>query len=153
MLRQASVLLGLAVLLSLLFPLQALLRQGGVDPLAVHVPGVDLAVLCAAAALLPAWALARHGKLAHRIPRWNLWIALLAFCSLAFVLLHVQWSLDLAAQWLREQIPGHEALALHAADLAVRLGVLAGVAGVLVNLQAVPSEDDLRPTRRARRAK
>ena len=151
MLRQAFVLLGLAVLLSLLFPLQALLKQGGVDPLAMRVPGVDLAVLCAAVALLPAWALARHGQLALRMPRWNLWIALLALCSLAFVLLHVQWSLDLAAQWLREQIPGHEALALHAADLAARIGVLAGVAGVLVNLQSVPTEDELRPVRRRSR--
>ena len=151
MLRQAFVLLGLAVLLSLLFPLQALLKEGGVDPLAMRVPGVDLAVLCAGVALLPAWALARHGQLARRMPRWNLWIALLALCSLAFVLLHVQWSLDLAAQWLREQIPGHEALALHAADLAARIGVLAGVAGVLVNLQSVPTEEELVVVRRRSR--
>lgn len=153
MLRQASVLLGLAVLLSLLFPVQPLLREGGVDPLAVRVPGVDLAVLCAGVALLPAWALARHGQLARRIPRWNLWIALLALCSLAFVLLHVQWSLDLLAQWLQERIPAQEGLALHAADLAARLGVLAGVAGVLVNLQSVPGDDELRPMRRARKAR
>lgn len=151
MLRQAFVLLGLAVLLSLLFPLQALLKEGGVDPLAMRVPGVDLAVLCAGVALLPAWALARHGQLARRMPRWNLWIALLALCSLAFVLLHVQWSLDLAGQWLREQIPGHEALALHAADLAARIGVLAGVAGVLVNLQSVPTEEELVVVRRRSR--
>lgn len=151
MLRQAIVLLGLAVLLSLLFPLQALLKQGGVDAHAWQLPGVDLAVLCAAVALLPAWALARHGQLAQRIPRWNLWVAVLALCSLAFVLLHVQWSQDLAAQWLREQIPGHEVLALRLADVAARLGVLAGVAGVLVNLQSVPTEDELRPVRRRSR--
>jgi len=153
MLRQASVLLGLAVLLSLLFPVQPLLREGGLDPLAVRLPGVDLAVLCALVALLPAWALARHGQLARRIPRWNPWIALLALCSLAFVLLHVQWSLDLLAQWLHEQIPAQQALALRAADFLARLGVLAGVAGVLVNLQSIPSEDELRLARRRSKRK
>ena len=89
MLRNASVLLGLAVLLSLLFPVQALLREGGVDPHALHLRVVDLASLCALAALLPALWFFRDARLAQRIPRWSIWVALLAACSVLFLLLHM----------------------------------------------------------------
>ena len=58
MLRRAFVLLGLAVLLSLFFPVAALLRQGGIDAGSLWMPGVDLVVLCAVIAVLPAMLLA-----------------------------------------------------------------------------------------------
>ena len=160
MLRRAFVLLGLAVLLSLLFPVPALLRQGGVDPQRLQLPGVDLAVLCALVAMLPAWALARDGKLRERIPRWNVWIALAALCSLAFLLLHVSWTNELAAAWLHEQIaagnvPLHVSAhrLLQAIELGVRIGVLVCMVGVLLSLQSVPDEAELVAQRRRRRKK
>jgi len=158
MLRKAFVLLGLAVLLSLLFPVPALLRQGGVDPQRLRLPGVDLAVLCALVAVLPALALARDGKLRERIPRWNVWIALVALCSLAFLLLHVSWSHELAASWLHEAIadgtlPLHvsERSLLRAIELAVRVGVMVCMVGVLLSLQSVPDEAELLAQRRRRK--
>lgn len=163
MLRKASVLLGLAVLLSLLFPVKAVLEQSGVDPLLLPLPGMDLAALCAIVALLPAMLLCRHGELERRIPRWNPWLALLALCSVLFVLLHVSWSLDLATGYVREAVGPNGSLPLpvsgdgllRATELAVRLGVLVCVMGVLVNLQATPSEDAPPPRqkRRSRRAR
>ena len=148
MLRNASVLLGLAVLLSLLFPIQALLREGGVDPHAVHLRVVDLASLCALAAVLPAMLLFRDGKLAQRIPRWSVWVALLAVCSVLFLLLHMDWSLQLAKAYAADAIaaaglphaftPRRIVIVL---EFASRLGVLVAAVGVLLRLDAVPDED------------
>lgn len=157
MLRRASVLVGLAVLLSLLFPVRAVLEQASVDPLQLQLPGMDLAALCAIVALLPAMALSRLGALDRRTPRWNLWLALLAFCSVLFVLLHVRWSLDLATGSVRDLLAASgapavvgEAALLRAAEIVARIGVLVSVVGVLVNLQATPDPDAPRPRRRAR---
>lgn len=158
MLRRAVVLLGLAVLLSLLFPVPALLRQGGIDPHRLQLPGVDLAALCAVVAVLPAMALARDGKLRDRLPRWNVWIALVAFCSLVFLLLHVSWVRDAAAAWLHGAmadgtLPLHvsERTLLLGMELAARLGVLVCMVGVLVTLQSVPTEDEMIAQRRRQR--
>ena len=135
MLRNAFVLLGLAVLLSLLFPIQALLRQGGIDP------------LFAAAAMLPALLLFRDAKLAQRIPRWSVWVALLALCSVAFLLLQMEWSLRLAETYAGDAVAAGglpHALTPHrivvALELAARLGVLVALVGVLLRLDAAPDE-------------
>jgi hypothetical protein len=155
MLRRASVLLGLAVLLSLLFPVQALLKEGGIEPSTVGLAGIDLAGVCALVAVLPALLLARDANLALRVPRWNPWIALLALFSLLFLLLHVSWAEELAGAWLREAITQgnvpvrvSEHAVLAGAELAARLGVLVCVVGVLVNLQGVPDEDAAAAPRR-----
>ena len=148
MLRKASVLLGLAVLLSLLFPVQGLLKQGGIEPSSVGLAGIDLAGVCALVAVLPALLLARDAKLALRMPRWNAWIALLALFSILFLVLHVSWTEEVAGTWLRGaiaqgQVPASltEYAVLRGADLLARFGVL-------VNLQAVPDEDaPVRPRR------
>jgi len=159
MLRKASVLLGLAVLLSLLFPVKVLLERGGVDPLSLRLPGIDLAALCAVVALLPAMLLWRHGQLEQRIPRWNLWLALLAVWSTVFVLLHVTWSLEFATVTIRDLVgpngslplPVGEGSLLRGAELVARVGVLVCVMGVLINLQATPDPDAPRPRRRSRK--
>jgi len=159
MLKRAVVLLGLAVLLSLLFPVRVLLLQGGVDPLALQLQGVDLAALCAIAAVIPAMALSRHGQLPQRVPRWNLWLALLALCSLLFLLLHVSWSVDLATSYLHDALAPDGALPMriapgtlvHGAELFARLGVLVAMVGVLVTLQAVPEDEPPVQKRRRRR--
>ena len=158
MLRRASVLLGLAVLLSLLFPVGAVLKEGGIEPSALRLPGMDLAALCAVVALLPALLLARDAKLALRVPRWNAWIALLPLFSLLFILLHVSWSGELAGAWLRDAIAEgtlplrvSEATVLRVAELAARLGVLVCLVGVLVNLESVPEEEPPVPQRRRKK--
>lgn len=146
MLRKASVLLGLAVLLSLLFPLKTVLRESGVDPLGLRLPGVDLAGLCAVIAVLPALFLCRDAQIATRIPHWNLWVALLALFSLLFLLLHVSWSLELLTDLVREAVAPGGSLPLavsytqvmHGAELGARLGVLVSLVGVLINLHPVP---------------
>ena len=160
MLRKASVLLGLAVLLSLLFPVKVVLEQSGVDPLELRLPGIDLAALCAVVALWPAMVLCRHGELERRIPRWNPWLMLLALSSVLFVLLHVNWSAELAIATVRDLLAASAGLpvslsergVLRAAELAARVGVLVCVMGVLVNLQATP-EDEAPPPRRRRSRK
>ena len=158
MLRRAFVLLGLAVLLSLFFPVAVLLRQGGIDPHSVHVPGADLVVLCAVVAVLPAMLLARDGKLRDRIPRWNVWIALVPLFCLAFLLLHVSWTQEFAATWLHDAmadgtLPLHvpERRVLQVLELATRLGVIVCMVGVLLTLQAVPGEDEVPVQRRRSR--
>ena len=158
--RKTSVLLGLAVLLSLLFPLRALLQESGVDPLALQLRYLDLAAVCAVAAVLPSMALFKHAQLAHRIPRWSVWVALLALCSLVFLALHVSWSFRFIAINLRETIApdGPFPLAishlklLKAAEFISRLGVLVAAVGVLLNLDA-PPRDDAPPPRMPRRKK
>jgi hypothetical protein len=160
MLRNASVLLGLAVLLSLLFPLKSLLRESGVDPLALQLQVVDLASLCALAALLPALLLFRDAQLAHRIPRWSAWVAVLATCSLVFLLLHVSWSLELVTRYAREAVAA-EALPramtaqrlVEGLEFASRLGVLVAVVSVLLRLDAAPQEDLPAPPPAKRRKK
>lgn len=157
MLRRASVLLGLAVLLSLLFPVATLLAQGGVDPRELRLPVLDLAAACALAAVLPSFWLFRDSQLRHRIPRRSAWVALLAVCSLLFLLLHVSWTGELAAAWLQDALaPGgalplavSPAALLHGIELASRLGVLAALLGVLMNLDAPPDPDA--PARRRRK--
>jgi hypothetical protein len=164
MLRQASVLLGLAVLLSLLFPVKTLLHGSGIDPGGWHLPVVDLAALCAVLAIAPAWFLFRDARLARRIPRWSVWVVLLALCSLLFLLLHVSWSADLLLAWAAGAVAdgilpawvSQHALA-DALELAARLGVLVALVGVLVHLEtehyenATP-EPQPQPRRRRRRA-
>ena len=159
MLRKASVLWGLAVLLSLLFPLKTVLRQSGVDPLALQLQGLDLAGLCAVLAMVPSIVLCRDGQLERRIPSWNVWVVLLALFSVLFLVLHVSWSLELVTAYVRETIapngsmplPVSYHLVVHGAELAARLGVLVCLVGVLVNLHAVPAEEA--PVRRRRSRK
>ena len=156
-LRRGSVLLGMAVLLSLLFPVQFLLKESGVDPRSVPVPGVDLAALWALVGLLPSLLMFRDGQLAQRIPRWSAWVALLAACSLAYLLLHVHWSLDLVTVQLREAtasaglLPSvsHVAL-LDALELAARIGVLVALVAVLLRLDA-PAQEEAPRARRSKR--
>ena len=157
MLRKASVLLGLAVLLSLLFPVKSVLADAGIDFAGWRLPGLDLAALCVLVALLPAWLLFRDARLAHRIPAWNGWVALLAFCSLLFVLLHVSWASDLAASYAQQalaaadgQLPAVSHLSiLDGAELAARLGVLVSLVAVLLRLDAAPDDDA--PVRRRKK--
>lgn len=155
--RKAFVLLGLAVLLSQLFPLKVLLKETGVDPGSLHVPGADLAALCVVVALLPAMLMFRDGRLEHRIPRWSLWVAALGLSSLVFLLLHVNWSLDLATVYAREAIAGggllpasvsHVSL-LDGIELAARFGVLVAMVGLLMHLDA-PAEEAPVPRRKRR---
>jgi len=156
-LRRGSVLLGMAVLLSLLFPVQFLLKESGVDPRSVPVPGVDLAALWALVGLLPSLLMFRDGQLAQRIPRWSAWVALLAACSLAYLLLHVHWSLDLVTVQLREAtasaglLPSVSHLALlDALELAARIGVLVALVAVLLRLDA-PAQEEAPRARRSKR--
>lgn len=154
MLRRASVLLGMAVLLSLLFPVPVLLKHAGVDPLHVPVPGADLALLGVLLAALPAMLMFRDSRLAQRIPRWSVWVVLLAACSLAYLLLHVHWSQDLLSLQLREAglLPAsvsHLAL-LDALEFAARIGVLVALVAVLLRLDS-PMEDEAPAPRRRRK--
>ena len=159
MLQRTSVLLGLAILLSLLFPLSVALRESGVDPLALPLTGIDLAGLGVVVAVLPSMALCRHGQFAQRIPRWNLWLALLAVFSLLFLALHVSWSRDLATAYLQETIAPAGNLPLFAsplvimrvAEFAARIGVLVCVVSALVNLHPVPDEAEPATHRRSRK--
>lgn len=161
MLRRASVLLGLAVLLSLLFPVNALLAGAGIVPAGWRLAVLDLAALCALAAIVPAWFLFQDARLAERIPRWSAWVALLALCSLVFLLLHVSWS----AEWVLACAAGAIAdgvlppwLSQHAlvdaVELGARLGVLVSLVGVLLHLDTAPYPEAARvPVREPRRRK
>ena len=160
MLRNAFVLWGLAVLLSLLFPVKALLQQSGVDPSALQLPVVDLATLCALAALLPALLLFRDAQLAHRIPRWSAWVVLLAVFSLLFVLLHVSWSLELATAYAQQAVAAADLprpitphRIVEGLEFASRLGVLVALVGVLLRLDAAPEEGVFIPAPAKRRKK
>lgn len=155
-LRKAFVLLGLAVLLSLLFPLKWLLKETGVDPVNLHVPGADLAALCVVVAMVPALLMFRDGRLEHRIPSWSAWVAALGLSSLVFLLLHVNWSLDLATVYAREAIAGggllpasisHVSL-LDGVELAARFGVLVAMVGLLMHLDGPVQEEAPAPRRR-----
>ena len=158
MLRRASVLLGLAVLLSLLFPVKVLLQESGVDPQSLRLPVVDLAAACVLLAALPAFAMFRDAKMAHRIPPWNGWVVLLAVFSVVFLLLHMAWPLELATRYARELA---EAGSLPAAlspgalltgvELGARLGVLASAVGVLLHLDAAPEDDAPPPVARRKK--
>lgn len=154
MLRRASVFLGLAVLLSLLFPLQGLLAEGGVDPAAFTTHVVDFAAMCVVLALLPAFLLFRDARLGQRIPPWSGWVALLAASSVLFMLLHVSWSLDLAIEYARQLAAGYSPgishlFILDLLELAARLLVLVSLVGVLMRLDAAP--DDGAPVQRRRK--
>lgn len=162
MLRSASILLGLGILLSLLFPLGVVLKESGVDPRTLSLPAIDLAAFGALVAILPALALCRHGQIDLRLPRWNIWLVLLALFSVLFLLLHVTWSLDLVTKYVREAVgPGGSMplpisylLLIDGAELASRLGVLVCVVGVLVHLQhpaTDPPPEEAAPRRRRRR--
>lgn len=152
MLRRGSVLVGMAVLLSLLFPVQFLLKAGGVDPQALRVPGVDLAALWVLAGVIPAMLMYRDGALARRIPRWSAWVVLLAASSAAYLVLHVDWTLDLVSIQLRELavstglLPTVSHLALvEGLELASRIGVLVALVGVLMHLDAPGAQDEAPP--------
>lgn len=160
MLRRGSVLLGMAVLLSLLFPVQFLLKAGGLDPQGLRVPGADLAALWVLAGMIPALLLFRDGALAQRIPRWSAWVALLAASSFAYLVLHVDWSLDLVSMQLRELavstglLPTVSHLALvEGLELASRVGVLVALVGVLMHLDAPGAQDEAPPQPAPRRRK
>jgi hypothetical protein len=164
MLRSASMWLGLGVLLSLLFPLSAVLKATGGDPLVLRLRGIDLAAFGALLGIIPALVLCRLGRIELRIPRWNWWIALLAVFSVLFLLLHVSWTLDLATRYVRDAIgpggslplPISHLLLIDGAELASRLGVLVCVVGALVHLQhpaTDPPPEEAAPRRRRRRRK
>lgn len=163
MLRKASVLLGLAVLLSLLFPVKPLLEGTGIDPQGWRLPVVDLAALCAVLAIPPAWFLFRDARLEARIPRWSVWVVLLALCSLLFLLLHVSWSADLFVAWVAGALAdgllpawiSRHAL-VDTIELAARLGVLVSLVGVLVHLETEHYENatpEPQPQPRRRRSR
>lgn len=161
MLRRASVLLGLAVLLSLLFPVNALLAGAGIAPAGWRLAVLDLAALCALAAIVPAWFLFHDARLAERIPRWSAWVALLALSSLLFLLLHVSWSVELLLAYAAGAIAdgvlppwlSQHAL-VDALELAARLGVLVSLVGVLLRLDSAPGPEAARaPVREPRRKK
>lgn len=155
MVQRAFVLWGLAVLLSLLFPLKLALKESGVDPLALPLSGIDLAGIGALLAVVPALLLCRQARLDERVPRWNLWLALLAPSSVLFLLLHVSWSRDLLGAYVAEAVaaagtlplPVSPPLVMQGADLASQLAVLVCVVGVLVNLRSA-SAADAAPKRR-----
>jgi hypothetical protein len=148
MVQRAFVLWGLAVLLSLLFPIKLALKESGIDPLALPLAGIDLAGIGALIAVLPSLVLCRHARLEERLPRWNLWLALLAPSSVFFLLLHVSWSRDLVSAYVGEAVraagalplPVSPPLVVQGADLASQLGVLVCVVGVLVNLRSASAE-------------
>ena len=148
MVQRAFVLWGLAVLLSLLFPLKLALQESGVDPLALPLTGIDLAGIGALLAVLPSLVLCRHARLVERVPRWNLWLALLAPCSILFLLLHVSWSRDLVTGYVVAAMASAGSLpvavaplqVVQGADLASQLGVLVCVVGVLVNLHSASAD-------------
>ena len=160
MLRKASVLLGLAVLLSLLFPARLLLKDSGIDPRDLQLPVLDLAAFCALLAVVPAWLLFRDARLSHRIPRWSAWVALLALSSLLFLVLHVSWTADLVVAWLGTAVAegvlpariSQHAL-VDAVELAARLGVLVALVGVLVRLESAHDEHTRPPAAERRRKK
>lgn len=163
MLRKASVLLGLAVLLSLLFPVKLLLAGSGIDPQGWRLPVVDLAALCAVLALAPAWFLFRDARLAARIPRWSAWVVVLALCTALFLLLHVSWTADLLVAWIAGALGdgllpawvSQHAL-VDAIELAARLGVLVSLVGVLVHLETEHYENatpEPQPQPRRRRSR
>jgi hypothetical protein len=155
MVQRAFVLWGLAVLLSLLFPLKLALKESGVDPLALPLSGIDLAGIGALIAVVPALLLCRHARLDERVPRWNLWLALLVPSSVLFLLLHVSWSRDLLSAYVAEAVaaagelplPVSPPLVMQGADLASQLLVLMCVVGVLVNLRSAAAAEDA-PKRR-----
>lgn len=153
MLRRASVLLGLAVLLSVVFPWKDWLAQSGA-PGFLRLGNADLMVLCVLLAFVPAAILFHDAHLARRIPRWNIWVALLALFSLLFLLLHFPWTQQLAASYAREALPPglpHRPV-LDAVELGARLGVLVSLVGVLVNLDAAPEADERgQPVKRRRK--
>lgn len=145
MLRQVSVLVGLAVLLSLLFPLQTLLHGSGAAPYAARLPLMDIAAAAALLAIGPALYLFRDAQLAQRLPRWTPWLALLAVCSLLFLLLHMHWSRELATLHARDLLAaGLPSVSpqrfISGLELASRLGVLVSLVGVLTRLEAAPED-------------
>lgn len=153
MLRRTSMLLGMAILLSLLFPLKAMLKGSGVDPLALPLLGLDLAAAGALLAIPPAVALDHFGRFEARLLRWNAWLALLAVFSLVFLALHVHWSLDFLTAYARDAIalPFSHLAVIDAVDLACQVGVLVCVVGALVNLQAITVEVEFPPRRPPRK--
>lgn len=153
MLRQVSVLVGLAVLLSLLFPLQPLLHGSGAAPYAARLPVMDIAAAAALLAIAPALYLFRDAQLAQRLPRWTPWLVLLAFCSLLFLLLHMHWSRELAVLHARDLLAaGLPSVSpqrfLSGLELAARLGVLVSLVGVLTRLEAAPEDGVPKPPRK-----
>lgn len=152
MLRRASVLLGLAVLLSVVFPLKSLLAQSGA-PAVFRLANADLMVLCVLLAFVPALALFHDAHLARRIPRWNIWVTLLALFSVLFLLLHLPWALQLASSYAQDALPRglRPGALLDALELGARLGVLVALVGVLLNLDAAPEEGREEPRRRRRK--
>lgn len=163
MLRKASVLLGIAVLLSLLFPVKLLLHGSGIDPQGWRLPVVDVAALSAVLAVAPAWLLFRDARLAARIPRWSAWVVALALCSVLFLLLHVSWSADLFVAWVAGALAdgwlpawtSQHAL-VDTLELATRLGVLVSLVGVLVRLETEHYENatpEPQPQPRRRRSR
>lgn len=159
MLRRASVLLGLAVLLSLLFPVKSLLEGAGIAAAGWRLPVLDLAALCAVLALAPAWFLFHDARLAERIPRWSVWVVSLAAFSLLFLLLHVSWSAELAVTLAGAAIAdgvlppwvSQHAL-VDVLELVARLGVLVSLVAVLLHLDTAPYPEaasvPVRPPRR-----
>ncbi|MBK6616030.1 hypothetical protein [Ottowia sp.] len=89
------------MLLSLFFPLRRCCARVASTPAACGCPAWTFVVLCAVIAVLPAMLLARDGQLRDRIPRWNVWIALVPVFCVLFLLLHVGWTKEFAATWLR----------------------------------------------------
>jgi hypothetical protein len=154
MLRQVFVLVGLAVLLSLLFPVQPLLDGSGAARYAARLPVLDIAALAALLAIAPAAYLFRDARLAHRLPRWTPWLVLLALCSLLFLLLHMHWSRELATVHARDLLEagGLGALSpqrfVSGLELAARLGVLVSAVGVLTRLEAAPEDGAPQPPRK-----
>jgi hypothetical protein len=157
MVQRTFVLLGMAILLSLLFPLKAALRESGVDPLALPLTGVDLAGLGVLLGVLPSLALYRHAQLGQRLVSWNLWLALLVVFSALFLLLHVSWSREFVSAYLQQELAPNGSLPLaishhlviKGAELASQLGVLVCVVGVLVNLHSIAEEPE--PPRRRKK--
>jgi hypothetical protein len=147
MLRGAIVVLGTAVVLSLLLPMRDWLKDGPVDRFAMAAPGLDLALACVLLAAVPALLLFRVEEIGARIPSsWGVW--LLAFFSLLFVAAHLESVYGLSLAYAHGKVSGAQAFGWASQYLRVWDAVEdVAKGGAILSLLAVLAQ--LRPPRRS----